>query len=74
MVKAMNEFDQEEKAYLKYKEIIGGEPLGLTVPYGYPQGVEEMGGVIKVYEECIKQGKTWEELLDVKDIDSDHDI
>ena len=34
------------------------------IPFGYPKGVEEMGGVIAVYEECIKQGKTWEDLLD----------
>ena len=54
----------EGKKYLEYNEKVGGEPIGLTVPFGYPQGVEEMGGVIAVYEECIKQGVTWEDLLD----------
>ncbi|KXG42665.1 hypothetical protein [Tepidibacillus decaturensis] len=56
--------DEEGRAYLEYDEIIGGEPIGLTVPFGYPDGVEEMGGVISVYQTCIEQGKTWEELLD----------
>ena len=53
----------EGKAYLKYNDEVGGEPIGLVVPFGYPDGVEEMGGVIKVYEECIRQQKPWEELL-----------
>jgi hypothetical protein len=34
------------------------------MPIGYPDGVEEMGGVIAVYEECIRRGITWEDLLD----------
>lgn len=51
------------RAYLEYNDKVGGEPLGLTVPYGYPEGVEERGGVIAVYKECIKKGVTWEELL-----------
>ena len=55
--------DEEGKAYLEYNEKVGGEPIGLIVPFGYPNGVNEMGGVIAVYQECIKQGKTWEELL-----------
>lgn len=55
--------DDEGKAYLEYNDKVGGEPIGLTVPCGYPDGVDEMGGVIAVYKECIKQKRTWEELL-----------
>ena len=54
---------EEGRKYLEYNDKVGGEPIGLMVPFGYPEGVEEMGGVIAVYEECIKQGITWEELL-----------
>lgn len=59
----------ERRAYRAYCEAIGGEPeaLGLMEPDGYPPGVEEMGGVIAVYEACIKQGCTWQELLDYHD-------
>lgn len=55
----------EEKAYERYAEVIGGEPSG------YPAGVEEHGGVVAVYEECIKKGVTWEELLDYKPLPND---
>ena len=57
---------EEGRAYLEYNDMVGGEPLGLTVPTGYPDGVEEMGGVILVYKECIKRNITWEKLLNVK--------
>lgn len=57
---------EEEDAYLEYKEKVGGGPLGLTVPFGYPPGVEERGGVIAVYKECIEKGVSWEELLDYR--------
>jgi hypothetical protein len=57
------EMDEEGQKYLEYNDKVGGEPIGLIVPFGYPEGVEEMGGVIAVYDECIKQGITWEELL-----------
>ena len=62
-LKYFNETEEGRK-YLEYNDKVGGEPIGLMVPFGYPEGVEEMGGVIAVYEECIKQGITWEELLD----------
>ena len=55
---------EEGRKYLEYNEKVGGEPIGLTIPIGYPAGVEERGGVIAVYEECIRRGITWEELLD----------
>ena len=54
----------ECRKYLEYNEKVGGEPIGLMIPIGYPAGVEEMGGVIAVYEECIRRGITWEDLLD----------
>lgn len=54
---------EEGRKYLKYNDKVGGEPIGLIVPFGYPEGVEEMGGVVAVYEECIKQGVKWEDLL-----------
>jgi len=55
---------EEGLKYLEYNEKIGGEPIGLTIPFGYPKGVEELGGVIAVYNACIQQGVTWETLLD----------
>lgn len=58
--------DKEGQKYLEYNDKVGGEPIGLIVPFGYPEGVEKMGGVIAVYDECIKRGITWEELLDYK--------
>lgn len=66
--------DDEAKAYLKYNDLIGGEPIGLTVPFGYPDGVESIGGVVAVYDECIKQGKTWEELLNYEEPPDEVDI
>ena len=62
---------EEGKMYLRYHEVTKGEPLGMMIPFGYPDGVEERGGVIKVYEECIKKGVTWEELLGYNDPEND---
>ncbi len=62
-LKYFNETEEGRK-YLEYNDKVGGEPIGLMVPFGYPKGVEEMGGVIAVYDECIKRGITWEDLLD----------
>lgn len=53
----------EGKKYLEYNDKVGGEPIGLIAPFGYPEGVEEHGGVISVYDACIKEGITWEEFL-----------
>ena len=55
----------EGNAYIAYNKQIGGSMIGLEVPVGYPERVEELGGVISVYESCIKQGIPWEELLGV---------
>jgi len=54
---------EEGRKYLEYNQKIGGDPISLTVPVGYPPGVEEMGGVTAVYEKCLEKGITWEELL-----------
>lgn len=65
----------ENRAYRAYCKAIGGdpEPIGLQVPDGYPPGVEERGGVVAVYEACIEQGCTWEELLDYQPPDNEDD-
>jgi hypothetical protein len=62
-LKFFNETEEGRK-YLEYNDKVGGEPIGLMIPFGFPKGVEEMGGVIAVYDECIKQGIPWEDLLD----------
>lgn len=62
-LKFLNETEEGRK-YLEYNEKVGGEPIGLIVPFGYPKGVEENGGVIAVYDLCIERGITWENLLD----------
>ena len=54
------------RAYLEYNDAVGGEPFGYTS--GMPVDVlddidNEYGGLIGLYKECVKQGKTWEELL-----------
>lgn len=51
---ALFEIDEEGQKYLEYNDKIGGEPIGLMIPFGYPPGVEEMGDVIAVYDEKIK--------------------
>lgn len=58
------EGSEEGQKYLEYNDKVGGEPISMIVPFGYPEGVEKMGGVIAVYDECIKRGITWEDLLD----------
>lgn len=62
-LKYFNETEEGRK-YLEYNDKIGGEPIGFIIPFGYPKGVEELGGVIAVYERCIEQDVTWEDLLD----------
>ena len=62
-IKLFNETEEGRK-YLEYNDRVGGDPIGLMVPFGYPAGVVEMGDEIAVYEECIKRGITWEDLLD----------
>lgn len=53
------------KLFKEYQKATGGkDPIGLMVPFGYPKGVEERGGVDAVYRECIEKKITWEDLLD----------
>ena len=61
-IKQFKESEEGQK-YLEYNEKVGGEPIGMMIPFGSPEGVEEMGGVIAVYEKCIEQKITWEDLL-----------
>ena len=56
--------NEEGRKYLEYNSKVGGEPIGLLIPIGHPYGVEEMGGVIAVYDECIRRNIKWEDLLD----------
>lgn len=51
------------RAYLEYNEKVGGEPFGYTVGMPYIDIEKEYGGLIGLYHECVRQGKTWEELL-----------
>lgn len=62
MIEIYNE-TEEGKKYLEYNDKVGGEPIGLMVPDGYPKGVKERGGPVAVYNECIEKGVTWEELI-----------
>jgi hypothetical protein len=52
---------EEGRKYLEYYEIFKSEPFGYGV--GAPNVDEMFGSVIGLYEEAIKQGKRWEELL-----------
>lgn len=63
--------DEKGRAYLEYNDKVGGEPLLLIQPSGYPPGVKEHGGVIAVYKECIEKGVTWEKLLNYKEPSKD---
>lgn len=63
--RALYSDSEEGRAYIAYNHVIGGDRICLEVPVGYPEGVEKQGGTIAVYEKCIRQGITWEELLGV---------
>jgi hypothetical protein len=51
------------RAYEEYNKKIGGAPIGEGIGYPDFQIEERFGGFVGLYHECIKQGKTWEELL-----------
>ena len=61
-IKVLN-MDDEGRKYLKYNDKVGGKPLGLTIGMPDFKIEERFGGVIGLYDECIKRGITWEELL-----------
>ena len=54
---------EEGRAYLEYNKKVGGEPIGLTVPYGYPKGVKEKGwevdltGKAQLRDDCARVEK-----------------
>ena len=51
------------RAYLEYNEAVGGEPFGNTLGMPEFEIDKKYGGLVGLYHECVKQGKTWEELL-----------
>lgn len=54
------------RAYLEYNEKVGGEPFNdccIGMPDFHVD--RDYGGIVGLYHECIKQGKTWQELLGV---------
>lgn len=53
----------EGRAYLEYNDKIGGEPFGYCVGMPFFDIEGKYGGLEGLYRECIRQGKTWEELL-----------
>lgn len=57
----MYQMDEEGKAYLEYNNKIGGEPFGYSLD-GFSL-VGKFESIPDLYRECIKQSKTWEELL-----------
>jgi len=60
-------FDQSEtgQSYLEYYDRFHGEPFvfNIGMPLEAYDKVQELGGVADLYRECIRQGKTWEELI-----------
>jgi len=55
------------RAYIEYYDKIGGKAFGYNdgMPVEILDRVDnEFGGVVGLYHECIRQGKSWEELLD----------
>lgn len=55
------QMDEEGKAYLEYNEKVGGEPFGYS--FDGLSLVGKFDNITELYKECIKQNKTWEELL-----------
>jgi hypothetical protein len=52
------------RAYWEYNEKVGGKPFGYTLGMDLSVDIDkEYGGLVGLYHECIKQGKTWEDLL-----------
>lgn len=57
----MYQLDEEGKAYIEYNEKVGGEPFGYS--FDGLSLVGKFDNITELYKECIKQNKTWEELL-----------
>ncbi len=59
------EADPIGRVYLEYNDKVGGEPFNRSAVDSVD--IDKLyGGEIGLYHECIKQGKTWEELLGTK--------
>lgn len=54
---------EDGRAYLKYNEVIGGDPFGFIVGMPVEADPELYGGIAGMYKECIRREITWEELL-----------
>lgn len=54
------------RAYLEYNDKVGGEPFNEWLAFGVVDIDEQYGGVVGLYHECIKLGKTWQELLGIE--------
>lgn len=63
--------EEIERLYKIYKREVGGEPIILTVPYGYPEGINDEDDVVEMYKYCIENKVKWEDVLDVKETPED---
>lgn len=61
-IKVLN-MDDEGRKYLEYNEKVGGKPFGFTTGMPDFHVEERFGGIIGLYNECIKRNIAWEELL-----------
>jgi hypothetical protein len=61
--RAIYELDAIGRAYLEYNDKVGGEPFGECIGMPVFEIDKDYGGIVGLYHECIKQGKTWQELL-----------
>lgn len=52
---------EEGKKYLEYHKKFNSKPFAYG--QGMPDIDELYGGIIGLYDECIKKGKTWEQLI-----------
>ncbi|MFC4355315.1 hypothetical protein ACFO0S_09675 [Chryseomicrobium palamuruense] len=52
---------EEGKKYLEYHKLFNSKPFAYS--HGMPDIDEQYGGLIGLYDECIKKKKTWEQLL-----------
>lgn len=55
------QMDEEGRLYLEYNNKVGGEPFGYS--FDGLSLVGKFDSIADLYRECIKQNKTWEELL-----------
>jgi hypothetical protein len=53
--------DEVGRKYLEYYKIFKSQPFGYT--FGMPDIDKLYGGLIGLYDECIRVGKKWEQLI-----------